>query len=436
MPRSSSGGKKAKRATKKPKVVLPDTKPEARSLADLDVPRMNRDQVLEFINEQAGAEVIQMADRSGNPFLLRRPFHIASIDSQTFGGMPSGGTTQIDGPDGVGKNSMCWQTVATCQKIYGDRSSIAWCWLEVPADKGHARINGARVPWSDDELMLEDQRRFVSSQPTLTSEEIADLKWCPGDFYMVDSGSAEARLEAVTQLVAANCCQLIIVDSVSSATSHYRMNTSLEEEPRQSATAWMLSEFQKKCWGYFSSPHRGRFNFTSLIIIGQVRSEQGQRGQRGKKGGYQKEYSTKGPYALRHAKLLNLTLSYGAKIPERRPYRGKWVPWEVTKAKAGSHEGFRGQVPYYYDTGFDIHQDLVSSASDLNLIVTRGGGGCDLVDDTGEVILQKAPWGTAGADLMQMLRELYSGADAMDGPWGRLYRAVLNSRGASCLHRL
>jgi hypothetical protein len=337
----------------------------------------------------------------------------------------------------VGKNALCWRAIAACQKIYGAEASIGWCWLELPPDKGHALINGACVPWSEDELLLEEQRRHVAGLSPLSAVELDTLTKTIGAFYIMDGGTAEARLEATAQLIAANCCQLVIVDSISSATTHYRMETSLENEPKQAATALMLSEFQKKCWGFFSSPLRGRFNFTSLLIIGQVRTRQ--KTGVGAKARFQKDYEDNSPRAIRHGKLLDLMLSYGSHIPEQRPYQGKWIPWEVVKAKAGSHEGFKGQVPYFYETGFDIHHNLVMTADHLGLVIKRGkegSAGCDLIDAGGNVILERAPWGTGGSRLMTLLSELYAQDDALVGAWGQLYRAVLNKRNASCLHYL
>lgn len=382
------------------------------------------DQIIVQVNKQAKKNVLKRASEASNPFRLRRPFGIASLDCATGGGMPAGGITQIAAPENIGKNALCNMAISQIQRLYGDDSCVAWIWLEVPYDKEHARINGVMVPSSDLDLEFENLERSKRGIPPLSDDHIERRRASIGEFLIGDEGNTEARLQATLDLIADNRCQIIVLDSIASVVSKYRVETDMENEPKQSASAFLLSEFQRMCWHHFANPARGGMNMTSLIVINQVRAN------RNRRSAFDREWIVGGPWAIRHGKLLDVTLTRGKRIPadSGKPIEGKWVNWEVVKGKAGCHEGGKGEVAYYFKRGFDIFQDVISTADSLGLLV-KSGLKRDLVKTDGEVVLEGLPWGERGSELV---REVYAEPDLYE----MMYYACLEAAGVSCLHRL
>lgn len=391
---------------------------------------MSPDEVIALINERANykkkvkRDVIKRASDATNTFLLRRPFHIASLDVATGGGLPSGGITQFGAPDAVGKNAMAFQNIAAVQAVYGELARVCWCWTEVPLDKQHARINDVVIPSSDYDMDMENLERYERGLPDLTEDEITARQHAVGEFLVIDEGTTEQRLQAVIDLVAQNVCQVIVVDSIAAAVSKYRVDVSLEDEPKQSAEAGMLTDFQRMLWNMFASPQQGRMNTTSLIITNQVRADRS-----AKPGPFRREWKVGGPFAIRHGKLVDITLTKGRRIPEKgHPKKGKWVHWEVTKGKAGCHEGGKGEIAYYFSSGFDRFTDLILTAKRYGLLFQEKKT-WTRIDAEGEVKEEKLRGGEGGQELVNRAYEDYE--------WfNELYMDCLKMGEASCLHKL
>jgi RecA/RadA recombinase len=392
--------------------------------AEIFLSGMSLDALVARVNKQAQRTVLKKASEAGNPFLLRRPFGIASLDCATGGGVPAGGVTQIAAPEGVGKNSLCNRVISQVQQLYGEQSCIGWVWLEVPYDKPHARINGVVVPSSDMDLMFENKEREKRGLAPLSEDIIAKRRSSIGEFIIGDEGSTERRLQSVVDLVSDNRCQIIVLDSIGSVVSKYRVETDMEDEPKQSASAALLSDFMRMCWNSFSNPSNGTMNTTSLIMINQVRAN------RNRRSSFDKPWTVEGPWAIKHGKLLDVTLSRGERIPADRKKQpeGKWVKWEVTKGKVGCHEGGKGEMAYYFKHGFDAYQDVVNTADSMGLLV-RQGQRRDLIKPDGEVVVELLPWGEKGAALVSAIYEDHS-------LFEKMYYTCLEAAGVSCLHRL
>lgn len=382
------------------------------------------DDVIGIVNKRAKRTVLKRASEAASPFLLRRPFRIASMDCACGGGMASGGVTQIAAPTGIGKNALANQAISSIQHLYGDDAKVAWVWLELPYDKEHARINGVIVPSSDTDIELENLERVKRGLPRLNADEVTRRRIECGEFIIADEGSTEERLQACLDLIADNECQLIVLDSIASVVSHYRVETDMNEEPRQAATAWLLTEFQRMLWHHFANPAYGSMNMTTLLIINQVRAN------RNKRSAFDRDWVSQGAYAIRHGKLLDITMSPGKRIPEKstKPRKGKWVRWEVTKGKAGCHEGGKGEIAYYFRHGFDVFADVVATADSYG-VLPKNGQKRDLVKLDGTVLEEKLPWGKGGGDLV---KEVYTNPDLFEA----MYYASLEAAEVSCLHRL
>lgn len=399
---------------------------------DDTVPKLNADEAIVYINKRANegrkggdkVSVIKRASEAGTPFKLRRPTGFASIDLVIAGGFPCGGMSQIGGPDGVGKDALAATTLSTVQTIYGEKSRLAVCTFETALDKQHYRNQGVVIPDSEDDILMEDARREAEGKPPLTEDDVTRRTQALGDVFVIDSGSAEDRLQAVLDLIAQNFCQVIIVDSISAIASKYRMEAPLSKDARQSDRAGLLSEWMRMAQYNFSSPLRGRMNLTSLIITNQVRAN------RDRRSSFSPAFVDSAPRAIKHGKLLSLDLRPGERIPKSGTPKGKIVKWKISKAKAGSHEGFGGEIAYYYDRGFDRYLDLFNVAKSCGLIIRENNAKkCDIVDDQGEVLADGLAWGPGGSNVIDTF---YVDPDL----YWKAYYACLKAKEVSCLHKL
>lgn len=367
---------------------------------------------------------VRRADETGNPFTLRRPTGLASLDIGTGGGLPAGGVTQIDGDTGAGKDALCNLTVAMNQKLYEERSRVFWCQLELPYDKSHGRRQGVAVPSSPLDIQFENARREAEGLAPMTQDEITRAQFSIGQLSLADTGPTEDRLQAVLDVVHANICQLVVVDSLAAATSHYRIETPLEDETAQAVNAKMLTDWQHILWHNFLNPLHGVLNLTTMIVTNQVRANMNRISRR---SSATREQS---PHSIKHAKLLDITLKPGEFIGRDGRQVGKVVRWRITKGKAGVHEGASGEVKYYYETGFDRVDDLANVMSSFDMIIhTPKAKTCDIIDNYGEVVVEKCRWGSRGSGVRDVLY-------ADPGLFDRMYYACLQNAGVSCLHKL
>ncbi len=367
---------------------------------------------------------VRRADETGNPFTLRRPTGLASLDIGTGGGLPAGGVTQIDGETGVGKDALCNLTVAMNQGIYGELSRVFWCQLELPYDKSHGRRQGVAVPSSPLDIQFENAKREAEGAEPMTKDEITRAQFSIGQFALADAGPTENRLQAVLDVVHSNICQLVVVDSLAAATSHYRIETPLENETAQAVNAKMLTDWQHILWHNFLNPLRGVLNLTTMVVTNQVRANMNRISRRSPAT---KEQS---PHSIKHAKLLDITLKPGEYINRDGQQVGKVVKWRITKGKAGVHEGASGEVKYYYATGFDRVDDLANVMMDFDMILhAPKAKTCDIIDNNGEVVVEKCRWGSRGSGVRDAL---YADPDLFE----KMYYACLQNAGVSCLHKL
>lgn len=364
-------------------------------------------------------DLIRRASDVTSPFKLRRPTGIVGLDLALNGGWPAGGLCQIAGPESAGKNALCWQTLAMLQKTYGKDTRIGWCWTEYPLDKGYGQQFGVVVPMSNEDIELENLARERDGRKPMDKKERQQAKQSLGEFVVVDRGSTEKRLQAVVEMVRSNLFQIIIVDSLGALLTEVQDDTDLEDEPQQSSEARLVTRFQNKLHGAFSSPARDDVNWTTVIAINQVRANRSM-------AKFKKEWKVAGAHALRHGKLVDVWLSKSSRIPldKKKVAEGRMVNWEIAKGKAGCHDGPLGSVEYYYDTGYGIADNLIATAKQLGLLVQQGKY-WTLADGNGEVVEDKLP------KMEELLKKAIIEPDWAD----RLYELIINAEGISCLYK-
>jgi hypothetical protein len=89
---------------------------------------------------------------------------------------------------------------------------------------------------------------------------------------------------------------------------------------------------------------------------------------------YGRKWAATGAYAMKHGKLVNITLSPGKKVADAaKTTVGKMVNWEITKGKAGCHEGGAGEYLYHYKPpSVDVIRDLLACCVENGIIERKG----------------------------------------------------------------
>lgn len=389
--------------------------------------RKDIEELMETINagfaRDVGGPIIQTADSVTNPFILKRPTGIVSLDIAIGGGWPAGTLCQVAAPEGVGKNALCNQTVAMVQQIYGEASCIAWICTEMTLDKMFAHMFGVVVPMSDYEITMVNAARADKGLKPLTEAEVKFRKRKLGEFVIVDSGTSAQRLEVTLRLIESNKFQLIIIDSLASLLTDVQDETELQDEPQQSSEARLITRFCNKYWGRAGRAHGEdeQANWTTVLTTYQVRGNRSN-------AKFKKAWAVGGAYALRHAKAIDLHMERGDRYPKdaSKPQLGKNVKWHVTKGKAGCSEGGKGEVLFLRDEGYDIWSDLANTAKKIGAI-QQAGKYWKWIGTDGKTEIQKFAGGLDGV-VSALVKD--------DELFWTMYRDVAMREGVECVYKL
>lgn len=312
---------------------------------------------------------IMYTNECHNPFDLRRPTGLTSLDMEIYGGLPAGGLTQIDGPEGVGKNFLMYQCMRRCQEIYGEHAGIAIACFETTIDKDYARRVGLQIAHDPYEIKLIQRERGEKGEPGLTKKEVRDLQDQMGSFAIL-RGEHTHIMDAIIRLVKSNAFQVIGVDSWDVVLPKAEIDKSMTSDPRVAAPAQLQTQFMNRFHAAMNSRIDDRENETTIIGIRQVRAKMRKMFMN------ERPYEAQGARSIRHGKLLNISLHSGKNITDSSGKKlvGKYVNWHIAKAKAGSHEGPKGDYAYYFDPpGFDAVIDLFDFGVTEGVITKKGG---------------------------------------------------------------
>lgn len=318
--------------------------------------------------EDAGL-IIHTADECHNPFDLRRPSGLISLDLATGGGLPAGGLSQLDGPESAGKNYLLFQYMRACQDLYGSKANIGMACFEQMIDKKFARKAGVRIAHDKYEIDAEQLYLRQRGLEPLSKEEIAEKRCQLGEFVIV-RGEAGDVMEGILKLVESNEFQIIGIDSWETILPNVEVDKLLSNDPKVAARAALQSRFVGKLHYFLNrKSNDGRENETTLIATGQVRDV-----VQTKKVFFAKEFENKTARAVRHAKLVDINLKSGSAIRKSDGTKiGKTIKWEVTKGKAGCHEGGKGQVEFQFEPlRMNFIADLITTGTKLGVIKKKG----------------------------------------------------------------
>ena len=301
------------------------------------------------------------------PWLLKRlPTGIIDIDIATNGGLPAGGMSFFVGKQGTGKNWMANNVMREHQLRYGDDTAIAVVSTEMVFDKQFAHCCGVKVPMSGAEID-EVRKQYQDEGVDLGPEELELLEESAGTFLTVPPSVAEESLEIAIDLISSRQFDIVLIDSFGSLLTEHDEDTTLMDSPRVSGAAGLNTRFSRKLNHALAPDTEGNPNLTCVIGINQVRDNMNRANK------YSPALSEGGGWALKHARWLSLLLSPTGKLRDGKALIGKTVGWEITKQKAGGHEGARGSYDYLYGlTGIDRCAHSIRVAADHGVVERKG----------------------------------------------------------------
>lgn len=322
-----------------------------------------------------GKAILRSGAEITNVFVLRRPTGITTLDIALGGGLPAGGLTQIIGKYSAGKSYLANRIMAMAQQTYGEEFAASVNMTEQRYDKAFAKTKcGIRIPYSRDEIAVFQSINAQHGNPEFTPEYLAWLQDGVGSFIEGVGGTAEQILEAAVQQVESNLFQVVLIDSFGAllTAAEAEAEEGLEQKHRGGA-AMVITQFMHRLHAALNLPDKyGRQNTTTVIGINQYRDNVNA-------GVYGNPMKVAGGNSLAHGKLVDIHVEQGSKIKVGKDYTviGKEIHWEITKGKAGCHDGPKGTYKFYFGehgTGFgiDIYTDLLVAGLQTEVIEQAG----------------------------------------------------------------
>lgn len=388
-----------------------------------------------------GARVLKPIDEAPNTYFLRRPSGIMQLDIDTGGGIPAGGLTYISGPQGGGKSFLFYKYCAMNQRLYGKSSVIALGCTEQPPDHFFMRQAGMQVAIPEKMIDQAEEARKALGLKGFTKEELKDFrKETVGKVEIITGLHGEELLNTVIDCFDSRLFDLIGVDSVSMLLPEADADKDLDENEKRAATAGLLTKFFKH---YLSGTtgYNGTNN-TSVVFIAQARSNSKKSEALPHMAKYMKDWATEGAWAARHGKLIDITMWSGAKEKEevkgaatladmaakekKRVQTGKTINYEITKGKAGIHEGVTGEIEFTFANQVDDVRTVIVAGFQSGVVMEKDGLLTVIRRSTGEVF--EGLHNIAGVDrLCELIRSDFELEVA-------IRREVLYSRGITCLY--
>lgn len=419
-----------------------------KSPGEREIPKMSVDDLIDLAKARCGKEgvVIRRAEALETRFDLRRPSGILSLDLACGGGLPPG-LSQVDGVEGVGKNLLMNYYFAKVQEIYGADTAIFMACLEFRYDKAFARKCGLRVAYSEYEIEVEQRRRRKLGQEKLSNKEIDELMQQDGQIVVIE-GSTEEILESTLIFIDSNRFQIGGIDSWDSMLPAAEEKVDLIDDPKIAAASSLQTRWMHKVHAALQPKARcpnclsraldhkatsaGSYTFicengechwrgkepfyeeneTTILGIRQARARLNRVSTR------QSETQSGGAFSLRHGKLIDIKLSRGEYIMLGNERIGKEINWELTKGKAGTHEGKKGHFRYIYEPPHvEAVDDLIDTCIRLECIKRAGANYEFEVNGETQKIRGKAEledYIESNVDAIRSLREAALRASGLD----------------------
>lgn len=303
------------------------------------------------------------------PWMIKRlPTGLIDLDIATAGGLPAGGLSFFTGRQGVGKNWLANQVMREHQIRHGEDTAIAVISTEMVYDKMFAKDCGVSVALSPMEIEEIDKQLIRIAGEGLSDDEIFDLSQQVGRFVTIPPSTAEESLTIAIDLIASREFDIVLIDSFGSLLTEHDDENDLSGSQRVGGAAMLNTRFARKLNYALAPDSNGNPNLTCVIGINQVRDNTDRANK------YSPKTIEAGGWALKHARWLTVEMSPISRIKGTKGEKlGKTIRWDITKQKAGGHEGASGTYDFYYRlTGIDRAEHTVKVASE-HKVVQRSG---------------------------------------------------------------
>jgi RecA/RadA recombinase len=297
--------------------------------------------------EYQGKVQLSRASEFGNPYHLRRPTGVPSLDLSLGGGFHAGGVGEVWGGESTGKTHLAYRTAGQVQENYGNDAYIIIACTELRVDKGFARQSGFCIAYTEDEIVEFETIRMSNGYPPFTEEEKKDLRSQIGHVDIITGNTGDNVLNMVLETLenVGRYCQLGIIESLGSLLTPEQDDKNVGEKT-YGGSAGILTSFQNKLNPlYMLNRPDGTMLETTLIGINQIRANM----DGGPYG--PKTRVAAGSYAVKHGKMSSVELRKGQALwadAEHKVRLGHEVRWEIVKGKVGTHDGKKGAYDYLH----------------------------------------------------------------------------------------
>jgi|SaaInlStandDraft_5_1057022.scaffolds.fasta_scaffold00033_27 recombination protein RecA len=302
------------------------------------------------------------------PWKVKRlPTGVLDLDIALGGGLPAGGMSFFTGKQGVGKNWLANQVIREHQRQHGEKTSVAVVSTEMVFDKEFAHACGVKVSFSDLEVahFISEYREDLLEDPS--DEIVGALTEQIGEFATIPPSTAEEALQIAIDVIASREFDIVVIDSFGSLLTEHDNVGELGDSPRVGGAAMLNTRFARKLNTALSPDKDGNPNLTCVIGINQVRDNTDRANK------YSPKTLEAGGWALKHARWVTVEMAPQAKIKDGKLLTGKTIRWEITKQKAGGHEGARGTFDFMYEhCGIDREAHSVAVAGDYGIVTRKG----------------------------------------------------------------
>lgn len=312
------------------------------------------------------------------PWALRRlPTGLADLDIALGGGLPAGGLSMFVAKEGAGKNWLANHVIAEAQRAYGDECNIGIINTEMIYDKDFGQKCGVSVAMSDEEVAAHSELMMRNEHGhLLTDEYLEKLQYQVGEVMVVMPDKAEVLFDIALEMISSRLFHVILIDSFGSLLTENDEDKSLQDTVRVGGAAGLNTRLMTKLNKAMGYNDDGEPNMTCVIGLNQVRDNIGAQMN-------QKQTKEGGGWALKHGRWVCIELTrIGAvkaevKVPGKKAKVkvnvGKQVKWEITKQKAGGHEGHKGEYAFIWKhTGIMYGEHLIKVAEQYGITTRKG----------------------------------------------------------------
>ena len=339
-------------------------------------------EILESWNKESKALVaVKGSEREELP---RIPFSSATLNWQSYGGMPRRKVVEFFGPEGSGKTTTALDLVANAQYLFGHEFIEARESATEKLDEARTKKLSAstirQLEANLDGMKAPKQVIYVDLENTLDFEWAEKLGVDIHNLWVIrpEQDSAEQILTYILELAKTGEVGLIILDSIPYLIPQQIMDESLEKK-MYGGVAATLTEFTKKL-----TPIITKYNML-FLAINQIREDM---------SNPYSMYSTPGGKMWKHACSVRLKFKKGdyvdkdGKALTRAAVNpaGNMVECFVEKTKAFRPDRKLCTYQLSYYKGIEVAADLLDTAVQFQ-VINKGGAWYTFLDvDTGEIL--------------------------------------------------